>query len=345
MRAMDAREGGPDRDPPVGSRVVVRHRLPSPDPVSGATLTDVVGELVAADEAALAVLTRRGEVRVARADVTVLKVVPPRPSRRGAPHRALSVEDLQRVMVGAWPAMETARLGGWLLRASRGFTQRANSVVTTGDPGLPLPDALAEVERWYAARGLPPNLTVAVPVGSDPATDALTVEALHRGYVLRRPTITLTAASSTVADLVVPQPDPETSGVRVELRDGLDEDWLTAYRSYREVDEEAARAILTGSPEQVLATARDAGGAVLGVGRLGIADAWGGIAAMWVAPGARRRGVASVVLRDLARAAAERGIRSLHLQTDDVNAPALGLYERHGFERHHVYVNVARVPG
>ncbi len=119
--------------------------------------------------------------------MTALKEVPPTPSRRGEPHRALSVEDLQRVMVGAWPAMETARLGDWVLRASRGFTQRANSVVTAGSPGLPVPAALDAVERWYAARGLPANLTLAGPVGFDPADDAVGVEALRAGLPRARP--------------------------------------------------------------------------------------------------------------------------------------------------------------
>ena len=85
-------------------------------------------------------------------------------------------------MVGAWPAMETARLGDWVLRASRGFTQRANSVVTAGSPGIAVPAALDAVERWYAERGLPANLTLAGPVGFDPADDAVGVEALRRGY-------------------------------------------------------------------------------------------------------------------------------------------------------------------
>ena len=155
----------------------MRHRLEHPDPLSGATLTDVVGDLVAVDADDLVVATRRGEVRVPRAAVTAVKEIPPRPSRRGAPHRALSVEDLQRVMVGAWPAMETDRLGDWVLRASRGFTQRANSVVTAGSPGIPVPAALDAVEAWYAARGLPPNLALAGPVGFDPAEDQVGAEA------------------------------------------------------------------------------------------------------------------------------------------------------------------------
>ena len=332
MRAMDAPEVRPDRDPRVGSRVVVRHRLDRPDPLTGATLTDVVGELVADDDGILVVRTRRGEVRVPRVEVTALKEVPPSPSRRGKPHRALSTEDLQRVMVGAWPAMETARLGDWVLRASRGFTQRGNSVLTAGSPGIPVPAALDAVEGWYAARGLPANLTLAGPVGFDPGDDAVGVEALRRGYVARVQTLTLTAPTRMVAG------EPPGTDVGGELTD----EWFTAYRAYRDVDEEAARAILTGSPAQAFATVRDEDGSVIGIGRLGLAAAWGGIAAMWVAPAARRRGIATAMVAALARAADRAGAASLHLQTDLDNTSALALYERQGFERHHAYVNLRR---
>jgi GNAT superfamily N-acetyltransferase len=341
MRAMELSTPGPDRDLRVGSRVVVRHRLEAPDPFSGATLTDVVGELVAADEGTLVVATRHGEVRVMRPSVTAAKAIPPRPSRRGAPHRALSVEDLQRVMVGAWPAMETARLGDWVLRASRGFTQRANSVVTAGSPGLPVSAALDHVERWYAGRSLPANLTVAGPVGADPAEDPVGAEALGRGYAARVPTLTLTAATRLVAQ----GPSPDRSGPDepvVEVGEVLTDRWFTAYRAYREVDEVAARAILTGSPAQAFVTASDARGEVVGIGRLGLCSAWGGVAAMWVAPSARRRGLGSRMLVAMARAADARGAASMHLQTDTDNAGALALYERHGFEAHHAYVNLSR---
>ncbi len=351
MRAMstgERRPEGPRHDgptataravPPIGTRVVVRHRMAAPDPLSGATLTDVVGDLVGADDEVLVVATRRGDVRVPTGSVEVVHPVPPRPARRGAPHRALSVEDLERVMVGAWPAMETARLGDWVLRASRGFTNRANSAMTAGSPGRALDTAVDDVERWYGERGLPANVCVAGPVGFSVPGDDLAALLLGRGYVPRVVTRCLTAATSEVAartSAVAPD------GVRVRTSEDLDDAWLDAYRGYREVDDVAARAVLTGSPAQDLATATDADGAVVGIGRLGVAAAWGGVAAMWVAPEARRRGVAGAVLGALAARATARGLRSLHLQTDTDNAPALALYERHGFVPHHDYVNLVR---
>ena len=348
MRAMDQRAGRPDRGPRIGSRIVVRHSLPQPDPRTGATLTDVVGDLVEQDAVSLVVRTRRGVVTVPRHLVTALKEIPPTPSRRGSPHRALSVEDLQRVMIGAWPAMETERLGDWVLRAARGFTQRANSVVTAGSPGLPLPAALDAVERWYAQRGLPANLTLAGPVGFDPASDAVGAQALGRGYRARVATVTLTAPTRLIANhppAGVSNGPASVGGSQDVVTGGaLTDEWFTAYRAYREVDDVAARAVLTGSPTQVFATSTDAGGRVVGIGRLGLASAWGGIAAMWVDPAARRHGVASRLLTALARAAADAGAASLHLQTDSDNAAALALYEQRGFERHHAYVNLTGPP-
>ncbi|WP_298459473.1 hypothetical protein [uncultured Cellulomonas sp.] len=61
----------------VGTRVVVRHRLPD------GRLTDALGELAEVDDAGLMIATRRGPVRVAGADVVLGKPVPPPPPRRG----------------------------------------------------------------------------------------------------------------------------------------------------------------------------------------------------------------------------------------------------------------------
>lgn len=319
----------------------VRHRLRSGDERStrepAAPFTETVGTLTNVSDATFTVLTRTGEsVTVRRADVGALRVVPPAPSRRGAPHRALSAQAVQALMVDAWPPMEREQLGGWLLRAARGFTGRANSALTTGDPGLGVPAAVDAVERWYAARDLPSNLVVVGEVGFDPWSTPVGAELARRGYAGRVATLTLTAATRAVLAATPTSPGAapvETSGV-------LTDAWFTAYQRYRPVDEMAARAILTGSPEQVFATVRD-GEEVVAIGRLGLAHAWGGIAAMWVSPTARRRGLGRAVVGALALAADARGARSLHLQTDTDNGAALGLYEALGFERHHAYVNLA----
>lgn len=65
----------------VGSRVVVRHRLPEG---AGARFTDVVGTLTAADEQTLTIESRRGPITVARRDIVAAKSVPPAPRVRGS---------------------------------------------------------------------------------------------------------------------------------------------------------------------------------------------------------------------------------------------------------------------
>ena len=103
-------------------------------------------------------------------------------------------------MVGAWPAMETARLGDWVLRASRGFTQRANSVMTAGSPGTRCRPPSTPSSGGMPRAACAPNLTVAGPVGFDPADDAVGAEALRRGYLTRVATLTLTAPTRLIAN-------------------------------------------------------------------------------------------------------------------------------------------------
>jgi len=146
-------------------------------------------------------------------------------------------------------------------------------------------------------------------------------------------TLTLTAAADVVAAR-----DPGSASVH--LTEDLEEPWLAALRSYRPLeDEDAVRAVLTGSPAQVFATVTD-GDEVVAAGRLGVASAWGGIAAMWVSPTHRRRGLARAVVGALAAEARRRGTRSLHLQVHPTNGAAMALYEAAGFAPHHAYAHL-----
>ncbi len=74
----------------------------------------------------------------------------------GQSRSPLDVAGLERLAARGWRGSEEAPLGEWLLRAGGGFSGRANSALVVGDPGTPLPDAVAAVAAWYAERDLRP---------------------------------------------------------------------------------------------------------------------------------------------------------------------------------------------
>jgi hypothetical protein len=105
------------------------------------------------------------------------------------------VEDLERAAALHWQAPETEPLGEWRLRAAAGFTGRANSALPLGDPGLPLPEAVAAVEDWYRRRDLRPMIVLPQGAAPEPLEDILA----ERSWVPRPgPAFVMTAA---VADL------------------------------------------------------------------------------------------------------------------------------------------------
>ena len=330
---------------PLGSRVVVRWRLETPDPATGATLTDAVGTLVARDAQSVRVETSRGVVTIELERVTAAKEVPPKPSRRGAAHLAVTIEDLQRVMTPAWGAVERATLGDWALRASAGYTQRGNSVVPVGSPGKPLADAVAEVEDWYAARDLPAKFALAGPEGFDPADDPLGRLLLGRGYVVGSRTLNLTAARETIAAA-----DP--GGPAVTIGSELTPQWLEAYRLTRATVPGATEAVLRDSPRVVFASiapggglsqqlglrAADAAGPTpIALARLGIGAGWAGLGAVWTDPAYRGRGLAAHLTAALAAHLRQEDIALIHLQVEHDNDTAIRLYRRLGFDVHSSY--------
>ena len=316
-----------------GIRAVVRQRIEG----GAGRVTDALGDVVAMDAETISVRTRRGVEVIDRATVVAAKEVPPRSSRRGAPHLAISMDDLERIMVDGWPPLERAELGGWLLRASAGFTGRANSVLPLGNPGVPLSEAVDRCERWYDERGLRRLFALFGPAGFAVTEDPLARELLGRGYEPFNHTAILTAATRAL-----PPELANAARERVRLESSLSPRWWDAWAALdgRRHDADptlaTARAVLTGSPDQVFASV-EVDGVVAGVARGAVAHAWAGVSALRVTPEHRRAGVALQLVGALADAARARGIRSVYLQVLQANSPARSLFERLGFSTHHEY--------
>lgn len=317
-----------------GSRMAIRTRIPGAEP-PGPTLTDTVGEVVALDDETVVVRTRAGDVSLERALVTAARVIPPRPGRRGAPHRAITVEDLQRVMTKGNPGLEVGWLGrpgrGWMLRAAGGFTARANSALPLGDPGVPDDEAVAEVRSWYAERGLVPTIQLPLPLhvgwDDDPFARSLTED----GWGRSKEALVLTARLTDV-------PIPEGGGV--EVSEVLTDEWVGAADPRAAEHGDVARAVLEASSGPRFLLARE-GDEVVGAARASVGDGWTGVFSVRVRTERRERGLGRQLTAAAAATGAAEGASLVYLQVEEDNAPALALYRSMGFTEHHRYATFA----
>jgi GNAT superfamily N-acetyltransferase len=297
----------------VGKRISVRQVVGTDD--GHPMFTDTVGFLASWDAGVLSITRRTGEtVRIAESSLVAGKVVPAAPARAGARVPAVTGEELDALASRAWPATETARLGQWTLRAAGGFTRRANSVLVSGDPGMPLAGALEAVTRWYGERGLPPCLQV--PDSSPHAAGAAAL-----GWTREGDTTVRTAPLAPLLDL-------PAGGVALSRTP--DAAWLAAYHRTGALTG-AAMEVVSGGPSVWFATAPGA------IGRAVVDGRWALFGAVEVAPAARRRGLATAVMGALARRAYEEGAFAAYLQAEADNPGARALYDRLGFADHHGY--------
>ncbi|WNG88270.1 GNAT family N-acetyltransferase [Mycobacterium sp. ITM-2016-00317] len=286
--------------PEAGTRVSLRYRLPTD---SDRPMTDVVGHILeAGDEtgAVVRIRTRRGDiVDVDARDVLAVRVVPEMPVRTG------EIRNLEHAAALGWPGTEHEWLDGWLLRHGHGVTRRANSAVPIRFSSF---SEIAQVARWYAARGLPALVS---------APDRL----------LRLP-----EGVPTDAENLVMAADIGVSGVtEVSVADSPDDRWLTLYRRDVPVD------VLTAVVDGVVGFGELAGAAV---GRVAVTDApdgtrWAGISAVHVSEDARRQGLARRLCAGLLDWAHQHGATRAYAQVVTDNPGARALYETMGFQVHH----------
>ncbi|GAA1520324.1 hypothetical protein GCM10009788_25220 [Nocardioides humi] len=287
----------------MGRRVVVRRLLRGETgPTGGPAFTDLLGTCLSWRDGACVVQPETGAaVTIPIADIVSGKPVPPRPSVR----QRVTVRDAE-LHTAALEGIETTPLGEWQLRyepaPSGRVRNRFNSCLGVGDPGMPVADAAHAVRSFYSARGRSPRIQVELGSANEEA-----LRALGWQPVPGRDSHFLLASLSRARRSLEPadgSPSLEVDGPRVRaVLDGVAE----------------GRAVLDGVAE----------------GRAGLDGDWLGIHDLQVAPEHRRRGRARAVLAALLEWGAERGALTVWLHVETGNEPALALYERLGFTRHH----------
>jgi GNAT superfamily N-acetyltransferase len=252
------------------------------------------------------------------------------------------IRQLDQLAARAWPAVEEVPLGGWRLRGAGGTTRRANSVWPLGEPGLALDQAVAAVEAFYAERALPARFYITRACCPSDLDGYLAV----RGYEIETPVHVQVAPLSEVLDRLA-------SGMEATTRigDSLVPEWLDLYCQSEQVsdrDRQGREEILRRIPGRVAFASVYRRGPVgeVGVGTgLGVlVEDWLGIFSMACLPAWRRRGVGTELLRGLAGWGRAEEAGNAFLQVMTSNTPALGLYERAGFQTLYEYHYRTRRP-
>lgn len=239
--------------------------------------------------------------------------------------------EVEACSLRAWPGAEEERLEGWHLRATGGYTRRANSANPLGDPGSEVPAAVAHVHAWFAARGLPAVFKITASV-RPPGLD----EFLERaGWRHVAPSRVMTA------DVVGESRPALPSGLELVLEDDPAEAWLAAFARWHDLSPGQAaahRSIVTAiRPDRTLARVVDPEGATRSVG-LAVADGrWVGLFDLVTDPALRSRGIGRAVVAALRAWGADRGALRAYLQVEERNEAARRLYGVLGFRSAHAY--------
>lgn len=254
------------------------------------------------------------------------RVVPEQTVRRPTSHR---IREIERAANATWPAAEVEDQGGWKLRASDGFSQRANSVLPVGAPpfGEPmgeLANAVAEAVDFYRRRKLTPRFQVPLP--SYGPLDAVLEE---HGWV------STLSVSVQICDIATLDSAPKHE-VKITPLPG--DEWLKLYQ--RPLGRDGLAVLAGGSP--FFATIHKADPTtgeyvVAAIGRGAAFEGWCGITAIRTAAQFQRQGLAKSIVRALAQQAARNGASRAFLQVSADNDAALALYQRLGFTEHHTY--------
>lgn len=238
---------------------------------------------------------------------------------------------IEEISLNSWPALQQMYYDGWVLRFSKGYTKRANSINILSASEMALETKVMYCEQIYSAQALPAIFRLNSLTGQ--TLDAILQE---QGYQVRDQTSVQAIDLSALACEV---------GAGIEIWNDRIEDWMLAFAKLQgwgsdgnPIHEKMVKRILS---RKFLVIRQDSGIVVscgLGVledGHLGIFD-------MVTDTAQRNRGFGKQVVSALLALGKHQGASQAYLQVVKKNVPALRLYAGFGFQA--IYDYWYRVP-
>jgi len=239
---------------------------------------------------------------------------------------------IEEVSLNSWPALQNIIYDGWILRFSRGYTKRANSVNPIYPSTEDLYRKVARCERIYSQKGLLPVFRM-TPFASPSNLDQ---------YLGRRKYKIIDRTIVLYLDLRMPDDRLDTA---LKINPEKLDRWLDIFHRFGGSPvggQGIHREILQLIPsKRILATLRYSDETVAcGLGVL--EGEYIGLFDLITSPEMRRMGFGTGLVSGLLDWARENGALHAYLQVEKRNAPGIRLYTRLGFQE--IYQYWYRVP-
>jgi GNAT superfamily N-acetyltransferase len=233
---------------------------------------------------------------------------------------------IEEASLNAWPALRQVLLDGWLLRFSRGFTKRANSIVPLYPVLEPMVAKVRYCENLYARDQLRTIFRLTSIAECTPLDHYLA----DRGYQRADPTEVMTT------QLTGHRGKRSYPSIRLLSL----EDWLAVYAGLTGMPEPAQilhGAILKGIPGQCALAVLEDGSGPLACGLGVVEHSLLGLFDIYTDSQQRGRGHAQALVAQLLDWGQAQGATTGYLQMVASNTPARELYSKFEFSRAYDY--------
>lgn len=238
------------------------------------------------------------------------------------------VQKLEDLAHESWLAAEIQHMGGWLLRANRGVTRRANSVFPRGIPSIDLGSAVQECIRFYHSRSLIPRFQmteVSQPAGLD-----IYLEELDWRIGLQ--------VDVEIADIDIMLKN--MNSYPVEIYPTPPKDWINAYLAAAQHSDKTPAVreqLMLRTPLKKVFAASRASGTIAGVGLGVLSGDWLGLFSIATMEEYRAHGIATAISQNIAAWGREHGASHVYLQVEANNSRAKRMYSHLGFNHFYKY--------
>ena len=259
----------------------------------------------------------------------------------GDERRALA-RRIEEASLNAWPALQQILLDGWILRFTRGFTKRANSIVPLypsaekSSSGQSLVEKIRYCERLYGQQKLQTVFRL-VSINAHAEQESLDQVLATRGYERKDTSLVLTKTLHK---------EPERQPTHAELQILPLDQWLRVYCQLTDMPEPASSLhaiILKGINGDCGFAALSVDGKPVACGLAVVERDLVGLFDIFTHPQHRHCGHAVNMVQGLLNWAFDMGAKRAYLQVVEDNDAATALYTNLDFE--HIYHYWYRIRG